>query len=189
MIENEPKLECELLIRKNKYYLTFCFLGFLGVMGLIKLSLPYGNSYNGFLIDYGWQEYIPDIYLLYIALFLLAGKIVYLIIISSLKIKGLVIITPDYIKVIRWHKFNYFFKIDSIKNIIIRFNYFKKNDTEPRSIVDGNNNIIRFTKMGIPFKYEFLLQTLEEDEIFREILNIWEAKNIPYKYHTVFSDL
>jgi hypothetical protein len=189
MQNKELKLDCELLIRKRSNYLTFSFLLFILIMIAINLSLPNEGNYSGFLLDYGWQQYIPDISFLYIALLLLAGKITYLIIISSLKIKGSVIITPEFIKIIRWHKFNYTFNVHSISNLIIRFNYFKKNDTEPRNLVDGNNNILRFTKMKIPFKYEFLLETKEEDEIFREIINQWENNNIPFKYYTTLADL
>lgn len=189
MNPEELKLECELLIRKRPGYLTFCFLGFFGFMILLNLSLPDGKSYKGFLYEFGWTEYIPDITVLYAVFLFLSGQIVYLFIISALQIRGMVVISPDYISIERWHKFNYLFKINSIKNFSITFNHFKKNDTEPRGIVDGNNNVLRFTKMGIPFKYEFLLQTIQEDEDLRKIMSIWEERNIPFRYFTTLSDL
>jgi hypothetical protein len=54
-------------------------------------------------------------------------------------------------------------------------------------MVKGNNNIIGFKKMGIPFNFEFLLQTKEEDEIFRAILDKWSENGIIYQYRTGLS--
>jgi hypothetical protein len=74
-----------------------------------------------------------------------------------------------------------------LKPLEIKFNYFKRNDIEPRNMVKGNNNVIGFKKMGIPFNFEFLLQTKEEDEIFRNILDKWSENGIIYQYRTGLS--
>jgi hypothetical protein len=74
-----------------------------------------------------------------------------------------------------------------LKQLEIQFNYFKRNDIEPRNMVKGNNNVIGFKKMGIPFNFEFLLQTKEEDEIYRAILDKWTENGISFKYRTVLS--
>ena len=186
------KIECELLQREKRnkimgmiisYVLLFLFIRFL------PPTYMKGNLiYKGLLKTYGMEEYIPEAYLLQLLMLLCIGYVFWRILTLSLKIKGVILISGNGIEVERWKKFKYYFRIDEIQDLRVQFNYFKKNDTEPRNMVSGNNNLLEFTRYGIKFKYEFLLQTEEEDEKFRAIMDIWKNKDVKFDYKTVLSD-
>jgi hypothetical protein len=185
-------VECELLYRKKQsvvmgqmliYSFAFIALRFL-TPNYYKRKL----IYEGLLKENGLEEYIASAYVLQLGLLLLAAPSFYVILTRSLKIKGTITFSENYITIEWWRKFNFKFEVQHLKNFHVQFNYFKRNDTEPRTMVLGNNNILSFKRYNKSFKYEFLLQTIEEDEKMRVLFDIWESKNPTFQYHTVLAD-
>jgi hypothetical protein len=144
--------------------------------------------YEGLLMENGLEDYIASIKALQLGLLVLAAPSFYAILTRSIKIKGTITFSEDYIIIEWWRKFKFKFEVQHLKNFHVQFNYFKRNDTEPRTMVLGNNNILSFKRYNKSFKYEFLLQTIDEDEKMRALFDIWESKNPTFQYHTVLAD-
>lgn len=185
-------IECELLQRTkrsviiNRILLYAAF--FVGTKFLTPTYYKHQLVYKGLLVSCGLEDYIASAYVLQLGLLLLSVPSFYAILTSTLKIKGTVTFSEQSITVEWWKKFKFRFDVRYLKDFHVQFNYFKRNDTEPRSMVLGNNNIVAFKRYNYSFKYEFLLQTLEEDEKMRALFEIWERKNPAFQYHTVLAD-
>ena len=189
------RIEAELLKRQTYTSLVLKFGLFLGVYILLRiaLGLKYRPRYSSEFIQVT-RAIFPEGSLGHIASsigLLLLLLFIYPILIwvfTFLKIKGTVIITPEQIEIIHFKKYHYTFRIEHLKNMGVQFNYFKRNDEEPRSIIEGSNNIIQFKRLQVPFAFEFLLQTIEEDETFRQILDHWIEKGYITHYTTTLAE-
>lgn len=191
----ELRIEAELLKRKSitSIYLKFAlFAGVyallrlaLGIRGRTRYSLKVITYTNGFIPnDTVWYCVIS----LCLLLFLIFVYPILIWVFTFLKIRGTVIITPEQIEIIHFKKYHYKFNLAQLKNIEVQFNHFKRNDEEPRSIIAGSNNIISFKRLQVPFSFEFLLQTIQEDDQFREILEYWIEKGYINNYRTTLAE-
>lgn len=144
--------------------------------------------YEGLLNEYVLEDYLASAYALQLGLLILTIPTFYHILTKKLLIKGTITFTEQTITIEWWKKFKFRFDTELIKDFKVQFNYFKRNDVEPRSMVLGNNNIVSFKRYNKQVKYEFLLQTKEEDEKMRAMFELWESKNPSFQYHTVLAD-
>jgi hypothetical protein len=185
-------IQCELLYRKKQsVVMAPIFIYSIAIIALRFLTPSYRRGkliYEGLLKENGLEDYIASAYVLQLGLLLLAAPSFYAILTRSIKIKGTITFSENYINIEWWRKFKFRFEVQHLKNFHVQFNYFKRNDVEPRSMVLGNNNMLSFKRYNKSFKYEFLLQTMEEDEKMRALFEIWESKNNSFKYRTVLAD-
>jgi hypothetical protein len=193
VMSTEPiTIECELLYRKKqsvvKAQLLIYSLSFIASRFLTPSFYKHELVYEGLLTQCGLEDYTPSAYALQLGILILTVPTFHTILAHSLKIKGTITFSENYINIEWWRKFKFRFEVQHLKNFHVQFNYFKRNDVEPRTIVLGNNNLLSFERYNKSFKYEFLLQTIEEDEKMRALFDIWESKNPTFKYHTVLAD-
>ena len=188
----ELSITCELLKRRSQKTIMGLLLAYIAFFIFVRLLTPHYSKngevlYRGLLSQFDYGDYI--IYAQYTYYFLLiSAPFVFTIIIkNTLTIIGDITITEHKIIISRKQSILYKLNVSHLKHLEIQFNYFKRNDFEPRSMIKGNNNVIGFKKLGIPFNFEFLLQTKEEDEIFRNILDKWTENGITYRFRTVLS--
>ena len=185
-------IQCELLYRKKQsVVMAPIFIYSIAIIALRFLTPTYRRCkliYEGLLKENGLEDYIASAYVLQLGLLLFAAPSFYAILTRSIKIKGTITFSENYINIEWWRKFKFRFEVQHLKYFQVQFNYFKRNDVEPRSMVLGNNNILSFKRYNKSFKYEFLLQTMEEDEKMRALFEIWESKNNSFKYRTVLAD-
>ena len=185
-------IECELLHRKKQQMVMApIFIYSIAIIALRFLTPTYRRGkliYIGLLKENGLEDYAASAYVLQLGLLLLAAPSFYAILTHSIKIKGTITFSENYITIEWWRKFKFKFEVQHLKNFQVQFNYFKRNDVEPRTMLLGNNNILSFNRYDKSFKYEFLLQTIEEDEKMRALFEIWESKNPTFQYHTVLAE-
>lgn len=191
----QPRIEVELIKRQSTTSIYLKFFLFAGVYALlrfglgIKFRLQYSSKLialtNGFIPKDSVWYFVISLFLL---LFLIFVYPILIWVFTFLKIRGTVIITPEQIEIIHFKKYHYKFNLAQLKNIDVQFNHFKRNDEEPRSIIDGSNNIISFKRLQVPFSFEFLLQTIQEDDEFREILDYWIQKGYINNYRTTLAE-
>lgn len=188
----ELSITCELLKRRSQKRIMSLLLGYISLFVFVRLLAPhYSKSgevlYRGILSQIGYGDYTVYAQLFYFFLLFAAPFVFVIILKRTLTIIGDITITEHKIIISRKQSILYKLNVAHLKHLEIQFNYFKRNDIEPRNMVKGNNNVIGFKKMGIPFNFEFLLQTKEEDEIFRNILDKWSENGITYQYRTGLS--
>ena len=192
-MSTEPiSIECELLYRKKQsVVMAEMFIYAIAFIATRFLTPTYRRGtliYDGLLKENGLEDYIASVKVLQLGLLLLAAPSFYIILTRSLKIKGTITFSENHITIEWWRKFKFRFEVQQLKNFQVQFNHFKRNDVEPRTMMLGNNNILSFKRYNKAFKYEFLLQTIAEDEKMRALFEIWESKNPTFKYHTVLAD-
>ncbi len=193
-MSTEPiSIECELLHRKKQsVVMAQMFIYAIAFIALRFLTPAYTKKgkliYEGLLMENGLEDYIASVKVLQLGLLVLAAPSFYAILTRSIKIKGTITFSENHITIEWWHKFKFRFEVQQLKNFHVQFNYFKRNDVEPRTMVLGNNNTLSFKRYNKSFKYEFLLQTIEEDEKMRALFEIWESKNPAFQYHTVLAE-
>ncbi|MES2617828.1 MAG: hypothetical protein V4613_08115 [Bacteroidota bacterium] len=185
-------ISCEILYRRNRNLPIFISLMYLGCIVFTYFLAPTYRKgrklYDGLLTDWNMEDCIPFAIILRYVMLFGAIFIIYGIFKLTLSIRGEITINNDEIKVDYRNQQFSIFPVSEISNLFIQFNYIKKNDIEPRNMVSGNNNIIAFKHKGKSYRYEFLLQTLEEDESFRAIMDYWTDNNIAYQHKTVLTD-
>lgn len=188
----ELSITCELLKRRSQKKIMGLLFTYIAFFIFVRFLTPHYSKngellYKGILSTLGYSEYAFYAQSTYLFLLIAAPFVFIIIIKSTLTIIGDITITENHIIISRKQSILYKLNIEHLKHLEIQFNHFKRNDIEPRNMIKGNNNLIAFKKMGIPFKFEFLLQTKEEDEIFRNILDKWTEKGIKYEFCTVLS--
>jgi hypothetical protein len=188
----ELSITCELLKRKAQWKIMGLLLAYIGIFILARILTPYYKNdeivYQGLLNQFGYGEYSFYAQNAYIILLIIAPLVFIIILQGTLTIVGDITISERKILISKNQITLYQIYLNDMKKLEIQFNHFKRNDIEPRNMIKGNNNFIVFNRMGVTFRYEFLLQTKEEDEIFRAILDKWTENGIAYNYKTVLSD-
>ncbi len=154
-MSTEPiTIECELLYRKKqsvvKAQLLIYSFTFIALRFLVPTYSKGKLIYVGLLKENGLQDYIGSAQVLQMGLLLLAAPSFYIILARSLKIKGTITFSEKYIIIEWWRKFKFRFEVQHLKDFHVQFNYFKRNDLEPRTMVLGNNNILLFKRYKNP---------------------------------------
>ena len=188
----ELSITCELLKHRSQKKIMGLLLAYIAFFIFVRLLTPHYSKngevlYHGLLSQFGCGDSIIYAHYSYYFLLIFAPFVFTIIIQNTLTIIGDITITEHNIIISRKQSILYKLNVAHLKSLEIQFNYFKRNDFEPRNMVKGNNNVIGFKKMGIPLNFEFLLQTKEEDEIFRNILDKWTENGIIYQYRTGLS--
>ena len=147
----ELSITCELLKRRSQKKIMGFLLAYIAFFIFVRLLTPHYSKngevlYRGLLSQFDYGDYIIYAHYTYYFLLISAPFVFTIIIKNTLTIIGDITITEH--NIIISHKLSILYKLNvsHLKHLEIQFNYFKRNDFEPRNMIKGNNNVIGFKK-------------------------------------------